>query len=359
MNMTYKATLWKELTKIIGSSKCTLGEKKQLLDCWADNLNIPQTCSWNEQRIMEDADRIIVALKKDTEITGSTGLEKQLTYLVEWNVCTKTEMRKLLQKYNMMKEESKMDVCVSMRQLIEELQDTECTDEATVDICRRKFKLYCDKKMKYSYVTEVEGLGLDIIRNEYEWESKIKRFIGIIETAIEDIEFDNPESGEDIQIVKSVTVKNNKNLPQKDNNKIFIVHGHDEGLKYNVCSWLYELGLEPIILHEQANGGIKGVLQKIKDNSDVACAIILMTADDEGKALKEEQYNKRARQNVVFEAGYFIGKLGEDRVIILQDEGIERPSDIEECIYIVADKHGGWRDKVRKEFKTMGITYKG
>ena len=356
--MIYKVTLWKELTQIIESSKCTLGEKKQLLDCWADNLNIPQTSSWSEQRIMEDAERIVVALKKDTEITESAGLEKELTYLVEWNVCTRTETRKLLQKYNMMKEESTRDVCVSMRQLIEELQDAECTDEATVDTCRRKFKLYCDKKMKYSYVREVENLGLDIIRNEYEWESKIKRFIGIIETAIEDIEFDNSENGEDRQIVKSVTVESNKNLPQKDNNKIFIVHGHDEGLKYNVCSWLYEIGLEPIILHEQANGGIKGVLQKIKDNSDVACAIILMTADDEGKAVREEQYNKRARQNVVFEAGYFIGKLGEDRVIILQDEGIERPSDIEECIYIVADKHDGWRDKVRKEFKSMGITYR-
>ena len=222
--MIYKVTLWKELTQIIESSKCTLGEKKQLLGCWADNLNIPQTSSWSEQRIMEDAERIVVALKKDTEITGSAGLEKELTYLVEWNVCTRTEMRKLLQEYNMMKEESKMDVCVSMRQLIEELQDAECTDEATVDTCRRKFGLYCDKKMKYSYVREVESLGLDIIRNEYEWESKIKRFIGIIETAIEDIEFDNSENGEDRQIVKSVTVESNKNLSQKDNNKIFIVH---------------------------------------------------------------------------------------------------------------------------------------
>ena len=353
--MIYKVTLWKELTQIIESSKCTLGEKKQLLDCWADNLNIPQTSSWSEQRIMEDAERIVVALKKDTEITDSAGLEKELTYLVEWNVCTRTETRKLLQKYNMMKEESKMDVCVSMRQLIEELQDAECTDDATVDTCKRKFNMYCEKKMMYSYITEVENLRLNIIRDKGEWESKIKRFIGIIETAIEDIEFDNSENGEDRQITNNVTVESDKNLLQKDKKKIFIVHGHDVSLKYNLYGWLYRIGLKPIILHEQANGGVKGVLQKIKENADVACAIILMTADDEGKATGEKDYKKRARQNVIFEAGYFIGKLGENRVIILQDEGIERPSDIEECIYIVADEHDGWREKVRTEFKAMGI----
>ena len=259
--MNCETIFWRDLTKIIKSSKCTVGEKKQFLDCLAKKLNISQTSSWNEQSIIADTERIVAALKKDTELTGGVKVEKELNYMVEWNICSRAEERELLQKYNMKKEEG-------------------------------------------------------------------------------------------------ITVGSNKKLSQKDNKKVFIVHGHDESLKYNVCSWLYELGLEPIILHEQANGGIKGVLQKIKDNSDVACAIILMTADDEGKAVTEANYNKRARQNVVFEAGYFIGKLGEDRVIILQEEGIERPSDIEECIYIVADKYDGWRDKVRKEFKSMGITYR-
>lgn len=132
--MIYKVTLWKELTQIIESSKCTLGEKKQLLDCWADNLNIPQTSSWSEQRIMEDAERIVVALKKDTEITGSAGLEKELTYLVEWNVCTRTEMRKLLQKYNMMKEETILDIV---------------NDFATVSVAAK-----CVIKIWYKYTDE-------------------------------------------------------------------------------------------------------------------------------------------------------------------------------------------------------------
>lgn len=354
MNNKYNLTLWKELTKIIESSKCTLGEKKQLLDCWAKYMSIPQTSSWDEQRIKEDTERIVVALKKNVEITGSAGLEKELTCMVEWNVCTRMELRKLLRKYEK-KEENKMDICGHMRQLIDELQDVKCTDDATVDTCKRKFKMYCEKKMMYSYITEVENLRLNIIRDKGEWESKIKRFIGIIETAMEDIQFDNPENKTDRQITNNVTVESDKNLLQKDKKKIFIVHGHDVSLKYNLYGWLYRIGLKPIILHEQANGGVKGVLQKIKENADVACAIILMTADDEGKATGEKDYKKRARQNVIFEAGYFIGKLGENRVIILQDEGIERPSDIEECIYIVADEHDGWREKVRTEFKAMGI----
>ena len=46
-------------------------------------------------------------------------------------------------------------------------------------------------------------------------------------------------------------------------NKIFIVHGHDEALKYQLSNWLREIELEPIILHEQANGGVTSILGKL------------------------------------------------------------------------------------------------
>ena len=99
-------------------------------------------------------------------------------------------------------------------------------------------------------------------------------------------------------------------------------------------------------------------MQKIEKNSDVGCAIILMTADDLGKAVSEDDCKKRPRQNVVFEAGYFLGKLGAERVIMLYDEGIEAPGDLSGCVYILADKYNGWREQVRKELKVIGIEYK-
>ena len=148
-----------------------------------------------------------------------------------------------------------------------------------------------------------------------------------------------------------------KNLSITNNKKIFIVHGHDETLKYNMANWLRSLDLEPIILHLTANMGIKTIIDKIKENSDVRCAVVLMTADDLGKAKNEESLNPRARQNVVFEAGYFLGKLGEEHVILLYDHGLEAPGDLSGCVYIEADPYGGWKEQVRTEFKAMGIEY--
>ena len=116
------------------------------------------------------------------------------------------------------------------------------------------------------------------------------------------------------------------------------------------------MDLEPIILHEQASGGTRSIIGKIERNSNVAAAIVLLTADDVGKAKDECDCKPRARQNVVFEAGYFIGKLSPDRVILLHEESVEIPGDLGGCIYIATT--GQWKDDIRKEFDEMNITYK-
>lgn len=139
-------------------------------------------------------------------------------------------------------------------------------------------------------------------------------------------------------------------------NKVFIVHGHDEKLKYQLSDWLRKIGVEPIILHEQANGGTSSILDKLERYSDVDCAIALFTADDVGSE-KGKKLQPRARQNVVFEAGMFLGKLGKKRVIVLYEEGIESPGDLGGCVYIPADKYDGWKEKLRLEFDAMGIKY--
>lgn len=238
---------------------------------------------------------------------------------------------------------------VNMNEKLEKLlAETEALDfHLTSDklyALKPRLKLLAESILKTDkYNSLIDGIGI------YE-EEKVQ---GIIKLMIENYEINNmnndiPENSKSYQ---SLNKKDNKE------GKIFIVHGHDGELKYNVSNWLHEIGLSPIILHERANGGVTSIIQKIKENSDVDCAIILMTADDEGKAINEPNYKKRARQNVVLEAGYFIGKLGAERVIILRDEEIETPGDLGGCIYIIADRYDGWRDKVKKEFKTMGINY--
>lgn len=137
-------------------------------------------------------------------------------------------------------------------------------------------------------------------------------------------------------------------------NKIFIVHGHDAGTKESVARFIAQLGLEPIILHEQANQG-RTIIEKFEDHSDVGYAIVLITPDDTGSSVKEpSKVRQRARQNVIFEFGYFLGKLGRKNVAGLVKGDIEAPSDYSGVLYIPLDESGGWRLLLIKELKSAG-----
>ena len=134
------------------------------------------------------------------------------------------------------------------------------------------------------------------------------------------------------------------------NNRVFVVHGHDGELKESVARIIEKQGIEAIILSEKANQG-RTIIEKFEDYSDVGGAICLFTADDIGREKSKSEGNPRARQNVVFEAGYFMGKLGRDHVVILADNGIELPSDLSGVVYSNRDN---WQVELLKELKAMG-----
>jgi len=135
-----------------------------------------------------------------------------------------------------------------------------------------------------------------------------------------------------------------------DYSKIFIVHGHDGELKQSVARLIEKQGIEAIILSEQANKG-RTIIEKFEDYTDVCGAICLFTADDYGKAKSDKTDNTRARQNVVLETGYFMGKLGRDHVVLLADKGIEMPSDLSGIVYTDT---GSWQFALLKELTAMG-----
>lgn len=132
--------------------------------------------------------------------------------------------------------------------------------------------------------------------------------------------------------------------------KVFVVHGHNGEMKEAVARLVERQGLQAVILHEKANQGAT-IIEKFERNSDVSCAICLFTADDFGRAKAAEKETKRARQNVVFEAGYFIGKLGREKVILIADQGVEIPSDLRGVVY--TDSRN-WRFSVLQELKAIG-----
>ena len=139
------------------------------------------------------------------------------------------------------------------------------------------------------------------------------------------------------------------------NKKVFIVHGHDNELKEATARLVEKIGLEAVILHEQPKGG-KTIIGKLEEQADrVGYAIILYTPCDEGREKGSEDSKPRARQNVVFEHGLFIGKLGSERVCVLRKGEVEKPSDDQGILYIeVKDGSNDWKYQVAKELKKAG-----
>lgn len=121
--------------------------------------------------------------------------------------------------------------------------------------------------------------------------------------------------------------------------KVFIVHGHDHALKSDLEVFCRDLGLDPIVLHRKADEGLT-VIEKFEQHSDVQYAFVLLTPDDMGypvaesrKAEKDRKVASRARQNVIFEFGYFVGRLGREKVCCVYKAGVEIPSDLAGLIY--------------------------
>ena len=122
-------------------------------------------------------------------------------------------------------------------------------------------------------------------------------------------------------------------------NKVFVVHGHDQLLKTDVEQFIHQIGLEPIVLHRQPDKG-RTLIEKFEQNSDVGYAFILLTPDDVAYTIDQDtlpdssrKKEKRSRPNVIFEFGYFVGKLGRDRVCCLYKEGVILPSDLDGLVY--------------------------
>jgi|TARA_R110001583_G_scaffold56032_1_gene169741 predicted nucleotide-binding protein len=135
--------------------------------------------------------------------------------------------------------------------------------------------------------------------------------------------------------------------------KVFIVHGHDEHLLLEVENLCRKLNLEPIVLKDQSSGGAT-IIEKLENYSDAHYAIILYTECDEGRRVGTTEVRKRARQNVIFEHGYFIAKLGRKSVASLIKGDIEIQGDIGGVVYI--NYSHDWKYKLAKEMKDSGLS---
>jgi len=159
--------------------------------------------------------------------------------------------------------------------------------------------------------------------------------------------------------------KDIKPVAKMQNKKVFVVHGWDKFSRADLVSILNGVEIEPIVLSQQADRGMTIISKFEKYADDAGYAFVLLTPDEIAYATEEEKKpdlerkkENRARPNAIFELGYFIGKLGRDRVCCLFKGNIVLPSDIHGMLY----KH--YKNSVTeieaeiyKELKNAGLLF--
>jgi predicted nucleotide-binding protein len=219
------------------------------------------------------------------------------------------------------------------------------------------------KEIAKSFPKDPGGFPFDDERLEYQYVASTQNLENLIDIMIADLE--TSQKGE-VNPIQSKIKKSS----------VFIVHGQDLQSVEELRNILTEAGIEPIILYEQPSKGLT-IIEKLEEYSDVGFAFILLTPDDLGvkrhailecyKAYHEQQdatndeiknwlktlmrpiaefilekvypsIENRARQNVILEFGYFIGRLGRNKVCCLYKGNIELPSDMQGICYLHYDK---------------------
>jgi len=180
------------------------------------------------------------------------------------------------------------------------------------------------KLVKVGVRTRTEGYGPDTFANSKE------SIVRALQNALDAIKDD---------VYGELKQEKSTNQSPAISNKIFVVHGHDNELKNDVERFLHEIGLEPVVLHRQVDAGAT-VIEKIEANSDVGYAFVLLTPDELAYTKDQQQVEEqqrhiewRARPNVIFEFGLFVGKLGRERVCCLHKGDVTIPSDLSGLVY--------------------------
>lgn len=138
----------------------------------------------------------------------------------------------------------------------------------------------------------------------------------------------------------------------KGNKRVFVVHGHDPHMKEATARLIESWKLKSVVLHEHPSRG-STIVEKLEEHADVGFAVVLFSPDDE--AIVDGKSVKRARQNVVFEMGFFHALLGRNRVAVLHRGGVEILSDYSGVIWIPFDQAGGWQAKLKQELRAAGM----
>lgn len=253
-----------------------------------------------------------------------------------------------------------MDNIILIEQLIDQTKELKLLDEVELDLIKRRADVYICRIFGSTskYRKDIQSICfwpmVTPCTKKYEteiWEKGKAKLLNVFTLMKEELTIFGIKS-------ENIVTNNENETNVNEDNNIFIVHGRDEAMKESVARTVESLNLNAIILHEQVNKG-RTVIEKFEEEAEKISAAIVLLSGDDICINRENPQEKitRARQNVVFELGYFIGKLGRERVIALysEDKDFQLPSDFSGVIYIKYDSSGAWKLQVGKELKSCGL----
>jgi len=244
-----------------------------------------------------------------------------------------------------------VDAIKLIQDLIDKTKNLPHRNEEKLDSLKRTAEMRIRKIFRDSstYLNDLEEIyysyfaGIDENVTDESWSEGKSKMLNLLKTMEEDLTLDANK------IIKEDRTKLST--------EIFIVHGHDEEIKQAVARTVEKIGLVPIILHEQLNKG-RTIIEKFEDYADVNFAIVILSPDDTAypKNKSSEDKNFRPRQNVIFELGFFVGKLGRKHVFIIckEEKNFEIPSDYSGICYTPYDNKGQWRFDLIGELNSCG-----
>lgn len=196
----------------------------------------------------------------------------------------------------------------------------------------------------------IGAYGMWVLHDQERFENRLDEAIEMLKWMVKKVE----QSGDTETVIATPPTRSRVQV-RTDKPEVFLVHGRDEGAKDTVARFLSTVGVRPVILAELPGGG-RTIIEKFETHADVAFVVVLLTPDDVG-ALQSDHgdLNARARQNVIFELGFFIGRLGRGSVLALTKGDVEIPSDYAGVEYIPFDASGGWRLPVIRELQAAGL----
>jgi predicted nucleotide-binding protein len=200
-------------------------------------------------------------------------------------------------------------------------------DNCSIESLRECFRDYAKFYEREEF--DEEDKGLYLCRGT----ADPKLFRDVLKVMIEDADIRRS-----IRLISFGEASKAKASKEKAVSKVFIVHGRDDAPALRLARYLDKRHpVEAILLEEQASRG-RTLIEKLEAYSNVDFAIITLTPDDVG-ALKGDRLRDRGRQNVIFEWGQFIGKIGRKNVCILIKGDVEIPSDLKGIVYYRFNKN--------------------